>query len=81
MLGQTLKLTAVLTEKNAFFYWLVLEKSAGDVNAPSHGDAAALAATQSRLHVVKRCSVAFTAGKGKGHPCTGTEALYRPYDP
>jgi hypothetical protein len=19
--------------------------------------------------------------KGKGHPCTGTEALYRPYDP
>jgi hypothetical protein len=20
-------------------------------------------------------------GKGKGHPCTGTEALYRPYGP
>jgi len=20
-------------------------------------------------------------GKGKGHPCTGTEALYRPYSP
>jgi hypothetical protein len=25
---------------------------------------------------------AFFAGKkGKGHPCTGTEALYRPYGP
>jgi len=21
----------------------------------------------------------FTIGKGKGHPCTGTEALYMPY--
>jgi len=20
-------------------------------------------------------------GKGKGHPCTGTEVLYRPYGP
>jgi len=23
----------------------------------------------------------FTIGKGKVHPCTGTEALYRPYGP
>ena len=23
----------------------------------------------------------FGKGKGKGHPCTGTAALYRPYDP
>ena len=23
----------------------------------------------------------FLKGKGKGHPCTGTEALYRPYGP
>jgi hypothetical protein len=22
-----------------------------------------------------------TYSKGKGHPCTGTEALYRPYGP
>jgi len=22
----------------------------------------------------------YTGKKGKGHPCTGTEALYRPYD-
>jgi len=22
-----------------------------------------------------------TNGEGKGHPCTGTEALYRPYGP
>jgi len=23
----------------------------------------------------------YIKGKGKGHPCTGTEALYRPYNP
>ena len=27
------------------------------------------------------CSDVFTEGKGKVHPCTGTEALYRPYGP
>ena len=26
-------------------------------------------------------SAALLKGKGKGHPCTGTEALYRPYGP
>ena len=26
-------------------------------------------------------SVKLNKGKGKGHPCTGTEALYRPYGP
>jgi hypothetical protein len=25
--------------------------------------------------------VSTSKGKGKGHPCTGTEALYRPYGP
>ena len=24
-------------------------------------------------------SYTMNKGKGKGHPCTGTEALYRPY--
>ena len=27
------------------------------------------------------CPNAIVKGKGKGHPCTGTEALYRPYGP
>jgi len=25
--------------------------------------------------------ILLTTGKGKVHPCTGTEALYRPYGP
>jgi len=25
--------------------------------------------------------IAVEKGKGKGHPCTGTEVLYRPYGP
>jgi len=35
------------------------------------------------LHGVYRDSFnfLFSKGKGKGHPCTGTEALYRPYGP
>jgi len=27
------------------------------------------------------CLLTDSKGKGKGHPCTGTEALYRPYGP
>jgi len=28
-----------------------------------------------------RTTTASKGKKGKGHPCTGTEALYRPYGP
>jgi len=39
-----------------------------------------------RIEQYKRCSaiqkfIPHTKGKGKMHPCTGTEALYRPYGP
>jgi len=27
------------------------------------------------------CYAAYSSKKGKVHPCTGTEALYRPYGP
>jgi len=35
------------------------------------------------LHLFYTDTLKFTykKGIGKGHPCTGTEALYRPYDP
>jgi hypothetical protein len=40
------------------------------------------------LYIVTRRSNKFVTkltfndkGKGKGHPCTGTEVLYRPYGP
>ena len=38
------------------------------------------------IHVLSRFhfsnyAVELVKGKGKGHPCTGTEALYRPYGP
>jgi len=42
-------------------------------------------------HLLKKCiqmhsssdflKLTSVEGKGKGHPCTGTEALYRPYGP
>jgi hypothetical protein len=60
ILDQKLTLTLAMADKFALFYWLVHEQSAGDGNAPSQGDAAALAAKHWRLHDVKRYSVAFT---------------------
>jgi hypothetical protein len=43
-----------------------------------------LAAAIILLSLIKSCCGALTAvgkGKGKGHPCIGTEVLYRPYGP
>ena len=31
--------------------------------------------------VATRWQLKYISYKGKGHPCTGTEALYRPYGP
>jgi len=31
--------------------------------------------------LINRNKVSLIKGKGKVHPCTGTEALYRPYGP
>jgi len=53
-------LISTLHDKHALFYCLVLEQTAGDVNAPSQGDAAALAETNWALHKVRRYSVEFT---------------------
>jgi len=33
------------------------------------------------IHLQSWTGTLETVGKGKGHPCTGTEALYRPYGP
>jgi len=33
-----------------------------------------------QLHLLKPLQAKFPS-KGKGHPCTGTEAMYRPYGP
>ena len=30
---------------------------------------------------LRKARLEVTRKKGKGHPCTGTEALYRPYGP
>jgi len=50
-----------------FYYWLLVSASKGLHQANIYKNLKVL------VHIVK--------GKGKVHPCTGTEALYRPYGP
>jgi len=33
------------------------------------------------IHITLKGLFLLMSGKGKGHPCTGTEALYTPYIP
>ena len=64
------------TQKNAFIIVGFLVRTDSDGRWKRHH-----VQELRELQVSDKCLSSLGRKKGKGHPCTGTEALYRPYGP